>query len=72
MTPLVLARLAEFRKGLVSVAGLLGQLIALGVLHGTALHWAQIILAALTAIGVVAASNAPPPLTEGDDPDPTV
>lgn len=54
-------RLAEFRKGIVAVAGLLGQVIALGVLHGTALHWAQVALAAVTALGVVLATNDDPP-----------
>lgn len=48
-------------KTVVAVLGLIGQLVSLGLLHGTALHWAQIILAAATAAGVYVVPNKPKP-----------
>lgn len=53
-----LPSVAEIRKGAVAVAGLVGQAIALGVLHGVVLHDAQLILAAATAVGVIVVPNA--------------
>jgi len=53
-------RLAEYRKGLVALVGVLGQLVTLGVLSGTALHVATVVLAVLTAAGVVGVTNADP------------
>lgn len=53
-----MTRIAEIRKTLVALAGLITQAVALGVLHGEALHWAQLVLAALTAAGVFLAPNA--------------
>jgi hypothetical protein len=50
-------RVAEIRKTLVAAAGLLAQAISVGVLHGTALHYAQIIEAALTAVLVYQVPN---------------
>lgn len=35
----------------VGVAGVVGQIIAANVVHGTALHYAQVILAGATALG---------------------
>lgn len=58
-----MAKLAQYWKALPAVAGVIAQLIALGLLTGSALHYAQIILSVLTAIGVVAApKNAPKPV----------
>ncbi|MDP9102185.1 MAG: hypothetical protein M3N21_08590 [Actinomycetota bacterium] len=54
------ARLGEYRKGLVALVTLLGQILALGVLSGNALHYAQLALAVLTAVGVVLVPNDPP------------
>ncbi len=54
------ARLGEYRKGLVALVTLLGQVLALGVLSGSALHYAQLALAVLTAVGVVLVPNDPP------------
>lgn len=52
------AKLAPARKALVAVAGVAAQLVALGVLSGSALHYAQVVLAVLTAAGVYAAPNS--------------
>jgi hypothetical protein len=52
---------AGARKTVVAVLGLIGQVVAAGVLDGTALHWAQVILAAGTALGVYQVPNARPP-----------
>jgi len=50
----ILRFLTDARKAVaaaaVGVAGLAGQVVALGVLHGTALHYAQVILAGATAV----------------------
>jgi hypothetical protein len=51
---------AEARKFLVAVAGVAGQLVAVGLIHGQALHWTQVVLAAVTALGVYGVSNATP------------
>ena len=58
----VKAHVAPARKALVAVAALAAQVIALGVLHGTALHYVQVGLAALAAVGVYAVPNAKKPL----------
>ena len=50
--------LAKYRKFFVALAGVLGQVVALGLVHGVALHWTQVALSALTALGVVATPNA--------------
>lgn len=44
--------LTEARKTLVAIGGVLTQVIELGVLHGTALHYAQV-ASALVAIVLV-------------------
>lgn len=49
--------LSEARKALIAVVGLVGQAVALGLLHGTALHVAQLVLAAGTALGVYGVPN---------------
>lgn len=61
-------RLARYRKAVAPAVGLVAQVVALGLLSGTALHWAQLGLAAATLAGVVAAPpNAPkdPSLLDG-------
>lgn len=52
---------AEIRKAAVAVLGLIAQAVALGVLTGVPLHWAQVVLAAATAAGVYQVPNAPKP-----------
>lgn len=52
-----LPTLGEVRKTAVAVAGLVGQLLALGLLHGTAEHVAQVVLAVATAAGVYGVTN---------------
>lgn len=47
----------EARKFGLTLAGLLVQVIELGVLHGTALHWAQIASGALAAVLVYRVPN---------------
>jgi hypothetical protein len=56
-----LPSLAEIRKGAVAVAGLAGQIVALNLLHGTAEHVAQVVLAAATALAVFGVPNADKP-----------
>jgi hypothetical protein len=53
---------ARFNKAAAPAVGLVAQVVALGVLHGTTLHYAQVVLAAATLVGVVAApKNADKP-----------
>lgn len=54
------SRLAEYRKGITAVVGGVAELVALGVLHGTALAVAQAVIAAATAAGVVRLPNKAP------------
>ena len=49
----------QARKALVAVAGVVVQAVALGVLHGTALHYAQLFVALATAAGVYGVPNKP-------------
>lgn len=51
--------LAAVRKFLVAAVGMVGQVVAAGVLEGTALRVAQIVLAVATALGVYVTPNAP-------------
>lgn len=53
--------LANLRKALVAVAGLVGQVAALGLLHGSAQHIVQVVLGALAAVGVYAVPNTSKP-----------
>jgi hypothetical protein len=48
---------AEMRKAIVAVVGVVAQAIALGILSGDALHWAQVIVALATAVGVYGIRN---------------
>ena len=50
-------KLARYRKFLVALAGVLAQAVNQGLVEGTAAQWVTIILAALTAAGVVATPN---------------
>jgi hypothetical protein len=57
-----------YRKAIIGVTGALGQLVALGALHGTAQTVAQVTLAFLTALGVYQVPNvtaAPVPPDDG-------
>jgi len=51
--------MTNVRKALAAAAGLLAQIIAAGVFSGSAQAWAQIGLAAVTAIGVYLIPNIP-------------
>lgn len=53
----VASKLSAARKAVVAVAGVAAQLVALGVLSGSTLHYVQVGLAVLTAAGVYAAPN---------------
>lgn len=53
-----LPTLAEARKAAVAVCGVIVQAVALGVIHGQALHYAQLALSAATALGVWRVPNA--------------
>lgn len=50
-------KFADVRKCAVAVAGAVGQLVAIGLVHGTALEWCQVLLAAATAAGVYTIPN---------------
>jgi len=49
----------KYRKGLVAVAGLAGQLVAAGMIPAPYDKWVAVVLAALTALGVYAVPNTP-------------
>jgi hypothetical protein len=49
----------RYRKGLIAGAGLLGQLVAAGLIPAPYDKWAAVVLAALTAAGVYAVPNTP-------------
>jgi hypothetical protein len=50
--------MGKYRKGLIAAAGLLGQLVAAGMIPAPYDKWAAVVLAALTAAGVYAVPNA--------------
>lgn len=54
-----LPSLAEMRKAGAAVGGVAAMLIAQGVLHGTAEHVVEAVLAVLTAVGVYQVPNGP-------------
>lgn len=54
-------RLAEYRKALVQLAHLAAQAVAYGMLTGSTLHYVQVALAVLGALGVFIVPNAPAP-----------
>jgi hypothetical protein len=56
-----LPKLAEIRKALVGAIGLIAQIVATGVLHGAALHYAQGVLAVAALVGLYAIPNAVKP-----------
>ena len=49
--------LTKFDKALVAVLGVVAQLIAIGAIQGTALHYAQIVIAVATALVVYQTPN---------------
>jgi len=49
--------LSEIRKAAVALVGAVAQGISLGFLHGTALHYAQIVVAVATLLGVYVVPN---------------
>ena len=51
-------RIAQARKAVVPVVGLVAQAVSLGLLHGTALAVASVILWAAAAVGVYSVTNA--------------
>jgi len=55
--------MAQYSKLIPTILGILGQLLALGVFHGTALHYAQVTVAVLTAVGVFLAPKNKEPLS---------
>ena len=57
-----LPTIAEIRKGLAALAGIVALLVAQGVLTGTAERWAEVVLSVLTVVGVYGVPNARPPV----------
>lgn len=53
-----LPSVAEVRKAAAALAGVIGQVVALGLLHGTALHYAQVAIAVATFVSVFVIPNA--------------
>ena len=53
-----LPKLTEFDKFLSAAAGVLALVIELGVLHGSALHYAQVASGAVAAVLVLLAQGA--------------
>ena len=58
---MTLPKPATIRKAIVAAVAVAAELIALGVLHGTAQTIAQVVIAAAGAAGVYAVPNAPKP-----------
>jgi uncharacterized membrane protein YphA (DoxX/SURF4 family) len=58
---------SQVRKALVAVAGVIGQLIALGLLTGPVLRYAAVGLSILTAAGIYSVPNADPASAPADD-----
>jgi hypothetical protein len=54
-----LPKIAQVRKALVGAAGVLAQVIELGVIHGSALHYAQVASGVLAAVLVYVVPNQP-------------
>ncbi len=52
---------AQYRKGLTVAGGALANILALGLVHGTAESWTIVVVSALTAAGVVVVPNKPKP-----------
>jgi hypothetical protein len=53
-------KLSEVRKALVALVAVVAQVVAWGVLSGTALTWAQLVIAVAAAAGVYTVPNAKP------------
>lgn len=52
-----MTNLARYRKFIVALIGLAAQAVNEGLIHGTAAHWVTVVIAALTAAGVVVTPN---------------
>jgi hypothetical protein len=65
----VLYQAARFKKALVYVVGAAGEALTTGLLHGTAEHVVQGVVAVAALFGIVAAQNAPEPGTVVAQPD---
>lgn len=50
---------AQVRKAAVAAAGIVGQVVAAGVIPDSYLPWTSILIAVLTAVGVYGVPNAP-------------
>jgi len=57
---MTLPKLAEVRKSVAGAVGLVAQVVAAGVLSGTALHVAQAVLAIAAVAGVYVVPNDNP------------
>jgi hypothetical protein len=55
----MITKLAQAKKALIAVVGIIAQAVSLGVFSGAVLAWAQVIIAAATALGVYTVKNAP-------------
>lgn len=51
----------QIRKGLVAAAGVVGELLSLHLLHGTAETWATTAVGVLTVLGTFTVPNDPIP-----------
>ncbi|MGZ4542072.1 MAG: hypothetical protein ACXVXI_02875 [Mycobacteriaceae bacterium] len=61
----MLTKIKPFKKTAAAVAGFVAEAVASGLLSGTALHWAQAVLAVATVVGVYQAKNEPKPAILG-------
>jgi len=52
--------IAQYRKFIAALAGVLAQIVAANVVTGTALHYVQVASAVVAALLVVAVPNAAP------------
>jgi uncharacterized membrane protein YphA (DoxX/SURF4 family) len=56
-TTMLIDRIAEVKKALAALAGVVTLLLAQGVLSGTAARWAEVFLAVATVVGVHQVTN---------------
>lgn len=59
-------QIARFKKIAVYVLGVASEIVALGLLHGTAEQIVEGVVAALTGLGIAAARNAPETVTTAE------
>jgi hypothetical protein len=57
---MTLPKLAEARKAVVAVLAAAAEILSAGLLHGTAAHVVQVVLAVAAAVGVYAVPNKAP------------